>query len=69
MDRAVKARRTLELDLPSGDRERRARAPLSTSRQRPGQQDHRLRALLRWRHPERGLISPAEFIPVAERPA
>ena len=23
-------------------------------------------ALLRWRHPERGMISPAEFIPVAE---
>jgi EAL domain-containing protein (putative c-di-GMP-specific phosphodiesterase class I) len=23
-------------------------------------------ALLRWRHPERGLISPAEFIPIAE---
>ena len=23
-------------------------------------------ALMRWRHPERGLISPAEFIPVAE---
>jgi EAL domain-containing protein (putative c-di-GMP-specific phosphodiesterase class I) len=23
-------------------------------------------ALLRWRHPERGLLSPAEFIPVAE---
>jgi len=23
-------------------------------------------ALLRWRHPERGIISPAEFIPVAE---
>ena len=23
-------------------------------------------ALLRWRHPERGLISPAEFLPAAE---
>jgi hypothetical protein len=24
-------------------------------------------ALLRWRHPQRGMISPAEFIPVAEK--
>jgi diguanylate cyclase (GGDEF)-like protein/PAS domain S-box-containing protein len=24
-------------------------------------------ALLRWRHPERGLVSPADFIPVAEK--
>src|SRR5581483_10904792 len=32
-------------------------------------QDNRIRgceALLRWRHPQRGTISPADFIPVAE---
>ncbi|WP_299718401.1 EAL domain-containing protein [Tardiphaga sp.] len=66
MDASAKARRALELDL------RRALAhddleihyqPLVdiVSNEVTG-----CEALLRWRHPVRGMISPAEFIPVAE---
>ena len=67
MDASVQDRRLLELDL------RRALAqnqfemfyqPLVCAA------SHRVtgfEALLRWRHPERGLVSPADFIPLAEQ--
>ena len=71
MDAKVRARRMLELDLRQaiahgGFREGGFEVyyqPLVDLR------DDRIagcEALLRWQHPERGMISPAEFIPVAE---
>ena len=66
MDQRAKARRSLELEL---------RQAISTGGIETYYQpvvnikDGKIsscEALLRWRHPERGMISPAEFIPVAE---
>jgi diguanylate cyclase (GGDEF)-like protein len=66
MDAKVRARRILELDLRQaiidGGFEVYYQPCLDL-------QDDRItgcEALLRWRHPERGMISPAEFIPIAE---
>jgi diguanylate cyclase (GGDEF)-like protein len=66
MDARVKALRTLELDLreaiANGGFELHYQPLISLA-------DNRVtgcEALLRWRHPNRGMISPAEFIPVAE---
>src|SRR6202030_2080093 len=66
MDARVKARRKLEVDL---------RQALADEAHEVHYQpcvslgDNRItscEALVRWRHPERGMISPAEFIPIAE---
>jgi diguanylate cyclase (GGDEF)-like protein/PAS domain S-box-containing protein len=66
MDSAMKARRALEFDLRQaimcGEFELHYQ-PLVNIR------DCRIagcEALMRWRHPKRGMVSPAEFIPVAE---
>jgi diguanylate cyclase (GGDEF)-like protein len=66
MDARVKARRILEMDLRQaivdGGLEVYYQPCVSLD-------DNRItgcEALLRWRHPERGMIPPSEFIPVAE---
>jgi diguanylate cyclase (GGDEF)-like protein len=66
MDAAIKARRNLEVDLrqaiTNGALEVYYQPCLSL-------QDDSVttcEALVRWRHPERGAISPADFIPIAE---
>jgi predicted signal transduction protein with EAL and GGDEF domain len=66
MDAQVKARRALEMDLrqaiSDGAFEVHYQPCVSL-------QDNRItgcEALLRWRHPQRGMISPAEVIPIAE---
>ena len=66
MDARMKARRTLELALrkalTAGEFELQYQPVVNLS-------DGRItccEALIRWRHPERGEISPVEFVPVAE---
>jgi diguanylate cyclase (GGDEF)-like protein len=66
MDARVKARRTLEVDIrqaiADGGFELHYQPVISSeSGEIVG-----CEALLRWNHPVRGMISPAEFIPVAE---
>jgi diguanylate cyclase (GGDEF)-like protein len=66
MDAQVKARRTLEVDLRQAITDRGFEVYYQPC---VSLQDNKItgcEALLRWRHPERGMISPAEFIPIAE---
>ncbi|TVV76873.1 EAL domain-containing protein [Sphingomonas solaris] len=66
LDAAARKRRQMELDL----RDALANGQLSLDFQPiyslSNDAISGLEALLRWRHPEQGLISPVEFIPVAE---
>jgi predicted signal transduction protein with EAL and GGDEF domain len=66
MDETLQARRLLELDL-----RRALGAGEFTLHYQPlySLTEDRItgcEALVRWRHPERGMISPAEFVPLAE---
>jgi diguanylate cyclase (GGDEF)-like protein/PAS domain S-box-containing protein len=66
MDRQIQARRSLELDLRkafvSGEFELFYQPLVNLG----SNAVTACEALLRWRHPERGMISPMDFIPLAE---
>jgi diguanylate cyclase (GGDEF)-like protein len=66
MDAKMQLRRKLELDLRKavalGEFELFYQPSVDVKANRIAG----LEALIRWRHPERGLVSPAEFIPLAE---
>jgi predicted signal transduction protein with EAL and GGDEF domain len=66
MEARTLGRRLLELDLrdavAAGDFELHYQPLVEFGSRRP----KGFEALLRWRHPLRGLVGPAEFIPLAE---
>jgi diguanylate cyclase (GGDEF)-like protein len=66
MDIAAQARRTMQLDLRSAVATEAFEIHYQPLFNLHTQRITTCEALLRWPHPERGMISPAEFIPVAE---
>jgi diguanylate cyclase (GGDEF)-like protein/PAS domain S-box-containing protein len=66
MDERMAARRSLALDLRRALAERQFEVFYQPLVDLKAKRLSGFEALLRWRHPERGMISPAEFIPMAE---
>ena len=66
MDAQVKARRRLELDLRQAIADQALEVYYQPCVSLADNTITGCEALVRWRHPERGMISPAEFIPIAE---
>jgi diguanylate cyclase (GGDEF)-like protein len=66
MDARAKARLTLERDLRQAIVDGGFELQYQPVVNLGSNQVTGCEALLRWRHPERGMVSPAEFIPVAE---
>ncbi len=66
MDAQVKARRVLEMDLRQAIADRALEVYYQPCVSLQDSRVNGCEALLRWRHAERGMISPAEFIPIAE---
>ncbi|MGI4795759.1 MAG: putative bifunctional diguanylate cyclase/phosphodiesterase [Janthinobacterium lividum] len=66
MDSRAMARRTLEIDLRKALALREFELHYQPQVDLDSNAVVGFEALLRWRHPERGLVSPADFIPLAE---
>jgi diguanylate cyclase (GGDEF)-like protein len=66
MDARMQARRRLELDLRKGLTGEEFELFYQPVVDLESGRVTSFEALMRWRHPEKGMISPAEFIPVAE---
>jgi diguanylate cyclase (GGDEF)-like protein len=67
MDAALQARRQLEIDLRRALIEEELEVHFQPINDARTGAVRSFEALARWRHPERGMISPAEFIPLAEQ--
>ncbi len=66
MDARMKARRDLEMDLRKALLDKEFELYYQPLVNLQTNEITAFEALLRWKHPSRGLISPADFIPVAE---
>jgi diguanylate cyclase (GGDEF)-like protein len=66
MDERVKTRRVLEMDLRQAIIDVEFEVHYQPIVDLQSNRISGCEALLRWRHPQRGMISPVEFIPVAE---
>jgi diguanylate cyclase (GGDEF)-like protein len=66
MDARVQARRRLEMDMRSALQAGSFEVHYQPLVNLGSGEIHALEALIRWPHPERGMIPPSEFIPIAE---
>ena len=66
MERLVRERREMEVDLQTAWREHQFFLLYQPIVEAESGRIAGFEALLRWRHPERGLVNPESFIPVAE---